>query len=197
MHSCKKWILVDSSIYLRFHIFSFWWNNLYVRIWNSHGLSTFSHYSRFIVAKFGDENFTEYCFSYFILLQIREWFYYVCSRILKGLYSFFNFFPSKIQFTMEIGKKKLNFLDITPINNNIIKFDHKSTFLDRYLNFLSHHPLSQKRDTIIGLVDQIFFFCHILNSTQKTLRLWLIFYLTMIIHWILFLVPFTIIWNIY
>ncbi|KYN06165.1 hypothetical protein ALC62_02926 [Cyphomyrmex costatus] len=48
---------------------------------------------------------------------------------------------------MEIGGNTLNFLDISIINNKgIIEFDwyHKPTFLERYLNFLSNHPISQK-----------------------------------------------------
>ncbi|KYN16751.1 hypothetical protein ALC57_10948, partial [Trachymyrmex cornetzi] len=60
-----------------------------------------------------------------------------------------------IQFTMEVDDDRLNFLDVTLIiNNNKIEFDwyHKLTFSGRYLNFLSHHPISQKRGTIAGLV---------------------------------------------
>ncbi|KYN42381.1 hypothetical protein ALC56_03195 [Trachymyrmex septentrionalis] len=55
---------------------------------------------------------------------------------------------------------KLNFLDVTLINNNNeIEFDwyHKLTFLKRYLNFVSYHPISQKRNTIASLVDKIHF----------------------------------------
>jgi len=48
------------------------------------------------------------------------------------------------------------------IRNNRILFDwfHKLTFSDRYLNYLSQHPLSQKKGTIIGLVDRIFLLLH-------------------------------------
>ena len=55
--------------------------------------------------------------------------------------------------------KAKNFLDITIINNNnLIEFDwyHKPTYSGRYLNFLSSHPLSQKRDIIIGMIDRVF-----------------------------------------
>jgi len=59
--------------------------------------------------------------------------------------------------------KKLNFLDVTIINNNnFIEFNwyHKPTFSGRYLNFLSQHPLSQKRGTVMGTVDRSFFLSH-------------------------------------
>ncbi|KYN16034.1 hypothetical protein ALC57_11718, partial [Trachymyrmex cornetzi] len=43
-------------------------------------------------------------------------------------------------------------------NNNTLEYDwyHKPTFSERYLNFLSQHPISQKRGTIIGMVDRAF-----------------------------------------
>jgi len=59
----------------------------------------------------------------------------------------FNSFHPRIQFTIEIGGDKLNFLDVTLIrNHDSIEFDwyYKPTFSGRYLNFLSHHPISQK-----------------------------------------------------
>jgi len=48
------------------------------------------------------------------------------------------------------------------IRNNRILFDwfHKPTFSGRYLSYLSQHPLSQKKGTIIGLVDRIFLLSH-------------------------------------
>ncbi|KYN38535.1 hypothetical protein ALC56_07089 [Trachymyrmex septentrionalis] len=49
---------------------------------------------------------------------------------------------------MEVGDNRLNFLNVTLIiNNNKIEFDrnYKLTFSERYLNFLSHHPISHKR----------------------------------------------------
>ncbi|XP_071640871.1 uncharacterized protein [Temnothorax longispinosus] len=60
----------------------------------------------------------------------------------------FNSFHPRLQFTIEVGNSKLNFLDTTIINNNgLIEFDwyHKPTFSGRYLNFNSCHPSSQKR----------------------------------------------------
>jgi hypothetical protein len=64
-----------------------------------------------------------------------------------------------MQFTLEIGGDKTNFLDITIIKNeDFLIFDwyHKPTFSGRYLNFLSAHPLSQKRGTIMSMVDRTF-----------------------------------------
>lgn len=74
----------------------------------------------------------------------------------------FNSFHSRFQFTMEVGSERINFLDVTMIiNNNTIEFNlfHKATlFSGRYLNFLSQHPISQKRRTFIGLTDSAFLF---------------------------------------
>jgi len=45
--------------------------------------------------------------------------------------------------------------------NNILEYDwyHKPTFSGKYLNFFSQHPVSQKRGTIIGMVDRAFLLC--------------------------------------
>jgi len=75
----------------------------------------------------------------------------------------FNIFHDRLQFTLEVGGDKLNFLNVTIIkNNNRIMYNwyHKPTFSGRYLNFLSQHPLSQKRGTVMGLVDRVFFLAH-------------------------------------
>jgi hypothetical protein len=71
----------------------------------------------------------------------------------------FNSFHPRLQFTIEIGGDTINFLDNTIIKrNNVLEFDwyHKPTFSGRYLNFLSAHPLSQKRGTIMEMVDRAF-----------------------------------------
>jgi hypothetical protein len=86
----------------------------------------------------------------------------IVMAVLKNLTDFtlstFNSFHSSLQFTIEIGGDSINFLDITIIKGNtFLEFDwyHKPTFSGRYLNFLSAHPLSQKRGTIMGMVDSI------------------------------------------
>jgi len=65
----------------------------------------------------------------------------------------------RFQFTIEIGRKKLKFLDTT-IRNNRFVFDwyHKSTFSGRFLNFHSNHPISQKEGIIFSLIDKVFLF---------------------------------------
>jgi hypothetical protein len=71
----------------------------------------------------------------------------------------FNSFHPRMQFTVERGGDKINFLDITIIKNDnilIVVWYHKPTFSGRYLNFLTAHPLSQKRGTIMGMVDRAF-----------------------------------------
>jgi len=70
---------------------------------------------------------------------------------------------SRLQFTVEVGGYRLNFLDVTIIKNkNNLEFDcyHKPMFSERYLNYLSQHPLSQKRCSIIGMVDRALLLSH-------------------------------------
>jgi len=86
----------------------------------------------------------------------------------------FNSFHPRLQFIIEVSEgDRLNFLDVTLIkmkNNLIFDWYHKSTFSGRYLNFLSQHPLSQKRATIIGLTDRAILPSHP-NFQQKNLCL--------------------------
>lgn len=87
----------------------------------------------------------------------------VTSSMFETVLNTFNAFYPSFQFTMEEGSKnQLNFLDITIIINNIIVFDwfNKPTFLAKYLNFDSHHPLCHKKDTIFELTDRIFLLSH-------------------------------------
>jgi len=96
----------------------------------------------------------------------------------------FNSFHHRLQFTIKIGGKKLDFLDVTIIkNNNKLEFDwsHKSTFSNRYLNFYSQHSLTQKRGTVISMTDRALLL-------SKICVLWLILCSTTTIHWILFLI---------
>ncbi|XP_071579118.1 uncharacterized protein [Temnothorax nylanderi] len=86
------------------------------------------------------------------------------STLLQHTLDVFNSFHPRLKFTIEIGEDdKLNFLEITMIlNNNRLTFDwfHKPTFSGRYLNFMSQHPVCQKRGTAIGLIDRAFLLSH-------------------------------------
>jgi len=82
---------------------------------------------------------------------------------IDRLLNIFNSFHPRIQFKIEIGINKLNFLDITLIKkDNKIEFDwfHKPTFSSRYLNFLSLHPITQKRGSLISMIDRALFLSH-------------------------------------
>jgi len=71
----------------------------------------------------------------------------------------FNSFHPRLQFTMEVGGEKLNFLDITIMNNNgTLEFDiyRKPTFSGRFLSYLSQHPCSQKRGVLMSSIDRTF-----------------------------------------
>jgi len=64
---------------------------------------------------------------------------------------------SRLQFTLKIGGNRINFLDLSIINEERkLEFDwfHKSIFSGRYLNYLFSHPISQKRAVIIGMIDR-------------------------------------------
>ncbi|KYM98813.1 hypothetical protein ALC62_10460, partial [Cyphomyrmex costatus] len=78
--------------------------------------------------------------------------------LVNHIIDIFNSQHPRLQFTMEVGGDRLNFLDVTVIRNNeLIEFDwyHKPTFSGRYLNFWSQHPVSHKRGTVMGLVDRV------------------------------------------
>jgi len=80
----------------------------------------------------------------------------------------FNSLHPKLQFTMENDGKKLNFLDVTIINNNgVLDFDiyRKPTFSRRFLSYLSQHPCSQKRGVLISAIDRTF----LLSNPEKWL----------------------------
>ncbi|XP_018374076.1 PREDICTED: uncharacterized protein LOC108768217 [Trachymyrmex cornetzi] len=71
----------------------------------------------------------------------------------------FNDFHPRLQFTLENGGNKLEFLDVTILkHNNGLIFDwyRKPTFSGRFLNYMSNHPVSQKRGMIFSLVDRAF-----------------------------------------
>ncbi|XP_018374026.1 PREDICTED: uncharacterized protein LOC108768186 [Trachymyrmex cornetzi] len=75
---------------------------------------------------------------------------------IKEIQEKFNAYHPRLQFTVEIEYKNMNFLDTTIIiDNNQIKSDwyHKPLFLGRYLNYNSQHQLSQKKGTIIDNID--------------------------------------------
>jgi len=69
----------------------------------------------------------------------------------------------RLKFTLKVGGNELSFLDITIIKKgNNLEFDwfHKPTFSGRFLNFMSSHPISQKRGIITNLVDKVLRLSH-------------------------------------
>ncbi|KYM95702.1 hypothetical protein ALC62_13651 [Cyphomyrmex costatus] len=99
---------------------------------------------------------------------------------INHTFEIFNSLHDRLKFTLKIGNDRINFLDITIINNNgNIEFDwyHKPTFSGRCLNYFFAHPLSQKRGIIISLTDRAFLlsdpkyhqknFDHIINTLIK------------------------------
>jgi len=94
----------------------------------------------------------------------------------------FNSFNSRLQFMLEVGDDRINFLDTTIIlHNNKIKLDwyHKPTDSGRYLNYYSQHP--PKKEALFLALSTERFYSHIQNFTERTLNLLLTPYLTMTI----------------
>jgi len=95
------------------------------------------------------------------------------SDSVNDIVNTFNSFHPRLQFTLEVGGDSLNFLDVTIVKlNGNLEFDwfHKPTFSGRYLNYNSQHALSQKRGTIMGMVDRTFILSHP-KYHQKNLNL--------------------------
>jgi len=81
---------------------------------------------------------------------------------INDILNTFNSFYSRLQFTLEIGGDKLNFLNVTIVKSKNLEFDwfHKSTFSGRCLNYNSQHALAQKKGMMTGMVDRAFFLSH-------------------------------------
>jgi len=80
------------------------------------------------------------------------------NHLVDEFLELFNSLHPRLQFTLEVSNC-LNFLNVTIINaNEKSEFNlyYKPTFLGRYLSFLSLHPLSQKRDVLMSMVDRPF-----------------------------------------
>jgi len=70
------------------------------------------------------------------------------SDSVEEILNIFNNLHPRLQFTAEIGGELLNFLDVTIIKNKYyLEFNwyHKPTFMERCLNYLSQHLISQKK----------------------------------------------------
>ncbi|KYN22657.1 hypothetical protein ALC57_04947, partial [Trachymyrmex cornetzi] len=80
---------------------------------------------------------------------LTEWvkFGYIESNTYKKIYNSDGILP------LAYGLLKIHKLNC-PYNN------HKPTCSDRYLSFLSAHPISQKRGALIGVVDRVFLLSH-------------------------------------
>jgi len=69
----------------------------------------------------------------------------------------FNSIHNRLQFTLERGINKLNFLDVSIENiDGLLEFDwyKKPTFSGRTLHFLSQHPITHKRGVLMNMIDR-------------------------------------------
>ena len=110
-------------------------------------------------------------------LEVVFYFRYVddiCTAVVPSkidlLLEQFKLFHPRLQFTSEVEGDEINFLDVTiSINENGFGFDwyRKPTFSGRFLNFNSNHPMSQKRGTILSLIDRAFLLSDFKFHTQN------------------------------
>jgi len=183
-------ILEISSIYIIWVIWAmYWW--MCMHAWVRACMRACACIYRKIVHKWHLESRVLETFNFkipFYYRYIDNLVMAVPTSKIEVIIATFNSIHLSLQFTSEIGHMTINFLDTTiMIRNNRILFDwfHKPTFLGRYLNYLSQHPLSQKKNTIMGLVDRVFLLSHpeekkILHSSSES-------YWRMITRWDLFL----------
>ena len=83
----------------------------------------------------------------------------VPSNSIDHTLNTFNTYDKNLQFTVEIAQyKSISFLDVKIIIDQhrhiITNWYRKPTFSGRYLNYNSHHPLSNKIAIIYCLVDR-------------------------------------------
>ena len=81
----------------------------------------------------------------------------VPSDTIEFILTTFSSFHPRLQFTLKIGGNSINFLDVTIINNNNcleLDWNHKPIFSERYLNYLSSHPISRKKDVIMDILNR-------------------------------------------
>ena len=82
----------------------------------------------------------------------------VKNEKIEEILSSFNNYNNNLQFTIEReSNNSINFLDMTLIRNNnkiITNWFRKNTASGRYINYLSHHPDTQKIAIIYSLVDK-------------------------------------------
>ena len=82
------------------------------------------------------------------------------NHLIEEFLGVFNFFHSRLQFTLEVGCNRLNFLDVTIIKaNEKLEFNiyHNLTFSGGYLSFCLF-ILFHKRGVL--MVDRIFLLFH-------------------------------------
>ena len=63
--------------------------------------------------------------------------------------------------------KPLHFIHQREDESLIFDRYHKPSYSRRYLNFFSNHPISQKKDTIIGLVNKAILLSNVENHTDN------------------------------
>ena len=96
---------------------------------------------------------------------VDDTFLIIPKNMIKEILENFHSYHSRLKFTNELEfENTLLFLNILTIKNNdgIIEtnWHRKNTFLGRYLNYFSNHPLKQKIAIIKNLVDTAILLSH-------------------------------------
>ena len=82
------------------------------------------------------------------------------KKHFEKFFDYLNLVKSTIKFTLEVKENgRISFLDVLVIRqlDGSIKSDlyKKPTYTDKYLNFCSCHPISQKRGVIKTLMERL------------------------------------------
>ena len=105
-----------------------------------------------------------------MLLNLDILFYYryvddICTTVppskIEVLLKQFNLFHSRLQFTTEIGREKINLLNITISSYKkrfIFDWYRKPTFSGKFLNFNSNYPIAQKEIQFFCYLTELFYF---------------------------------------
>jgi len=97
------------------------------------------------------------------------------SYLITNVLNVFHSFHHRLQFTIgcELDAEALDFLDVTiKIINNNIEFEwfYKLIFsegrIGRCLNFLSLHPVSQKKGIVIGMIVRLLSYLRSLKKSR-------------------------------
>ena len=98
-----------------------------------HPFSVVSHHCRFGYRRFRD---LELRYIFILFRYVDDIATAISNHLIEEFLEVFNSFHSRLQFTLEVGCDRLNFLTIIKMNGTLeFNIYHKLTFSERYLSF--------------------------------------------------------------